>query len=391
MSDRHIDTEDAGTDPKVEPGAQASSLDQEVGENGLLEASQWQLMWIRFRKNRAANVAAVVLGILYIAAAFAGFVAPYDPQTKDVDRIYAPPQRIRIFHEGSLHRPFVYGLIGSLDPETFVRSYEIDRSRVYPVTFFARTDPYEFWGLFDTDVHLIASEGEERMHLLGTDNLGRDLFSRIVYGARISLSIGLVGVFLSIVIGLTVGSISGYFGGRVDNLIQRGMEILRSFPRIPLWMALTAALPQDWTMVQVYLGITVILSLLGWTNLARVARGKVLSIKNEDFVMAAELVGASRARIMFRHLVPSFLSHTIAATTLAIPGMILGETSLSFLGLGLRPPAISWGVLLSTAQNIHTLAAAPWIMYPGLFVIVTVLAFSFLGDGIRDAADPYQQ
>jgi len=355
-------------------------------------ASQWRLMWWKFRKHRVAVAAAAVILTLYLVAVSCEFLAPYPLQYRRTDYVYAPPQRIHLLSERGVEgRPFVYGLRGRRHPETLHRMYEEDTGRIYPVRFFVRGEPYSFWGLFETDVHLVGVEEGGTLFLLGTDSLGRDMLSRIFYGARISLTIGLIGVTLSFVLGLVIGAVSGYYGGWVDTLIQRGLEILRSFPRLPLWMALSAALPQSWTPLQVYFGITVVLSLMGWTGLARVVRGKILSLREEDFATAALLSGASQWRIMWRHLLPSFTSHIIVSLTLAIPGMILGETALSFLGLGLRPPITSWGVLLKEAMNVQAVALHPWLLVPALFVILTVLAFNFVGDGLRDAADPYSR
>jgi peptide/nickel transport system permease protein len=293
---------------------------------------------------------------------------------------------------GAFHGPFVYGTTRSRDPETLRPIFVEDTSLIYPIGFFVSGTPYKLWGVFESNLHLYgiaADPTEQAVFLLGADRLGRDMFSRIVYGARISLSIGLVGVLLSLLLGIVLGGISGYYGGIADNLIQRAIEFVRSVPAIPLWMGLSAALPANWPVVRVYFGITVILSLIGWTGMARVVRGRFLALREEDFVLAARLLGASEMRIILRHMVPSFLSYIIAALTLAVPGMILAETGLSFLGLGLRPPAISWGVLLQEAQNLRSVALAPWVMLPGAAVVISILAFNFLGDGLRDAADPY--
>ena len=355
-------------------------------------ASQWRLMWWKFRKHRVAVASAAVVLVLYLAAALCEFLAPYPLQYRRTEYVYAPPQRIHLFSDAGLEwRPFVYGLRGKRHPETLHRLYEEDRGRRYPVRLLVRGEPYRFWGLFETDLHLVGVEEGGTLFLLGTDSLGRDLLSRIFYGARISLTIGLIGVTIGFVLGLVIGAVSGYYGGWIDNLIQRGIEILRSFPSIPLWMALSAALPQSWTPIQVYFGITLVLSLIGWTGLARVVRGKILSLREEDFATAALVSGASQWRIMWRHLLPSFTSHIIVSLTLTIPGMILGETALSFLGLGLRPPITSWGVLLKEAMNVQAVALHPWLLVPALFVILTVLAFNFVGDGLRDAADPYSR
>jgi peptide/nickel transport system permease protein len=362
----------------------------EAEETELYTASQWKLMWWKFRKHRLATWSGIVILTFYLVAIFCEFLAPYTLRQRDTSHAYAPPQRIRFVSEDGFHlRPFVYGFRGERHPETLRKYYVEDHTRRYPIRLFTRGQPYRLWGLFQTDLHLFGVEDGGTLFLLGTDSMGRDMLSRIIYGSRISLSIGLVGVGLSFVLGLAIGTFSGYYGGWIDNLIQRGIEILRSFPSIPLWMALSAALPASWSPLQIYMGITVVLSFIGWTGLARQVRGKILSLREEDFATAALLAGASQRRIMWRHLLPSFMSHIIVSITLAIPGMILGETALSFLGLGLRPPITSWGVLLKEAQNVQAVAFQPWLLTPVLFVILTVLAFNFVGDGLRDAADPY--
>jgi len=362
-----------------------------LAEQRIAVATQWQLMWWRFRKHRLAIGGTIVLLAFYVVALFADFFAYVDPLESEAQRSLMAPQQVHWFDEGSF-KPYVYALTGTRDPVTFKRVYVPDRSRKIPIVFFGRGEPYELLGLIPSNRHLFAVEGAkagESLFLMGTDMQGRDLWSRLMYATRTSMTIGLVSVALSLVLGVVLGGISGYFGGVIDTVIQRIIEILRSIPTIPLWMGLAAALPADWDVVQVYFAITIIISLIGWTELARVVRGRFISLKEEDFVMAAELVGCSKSRIIFRHMVPSFISHIIAATTLAIPAIIISETSLSFLGLGLRPPAISWGVLLQDAQNIQALVISPWLLIPSIAVIVAVLAFNFMGDGIRDAADPY--
>lgn len=353
-------------------------------------ASQWQLMWWRFKKHKAAMFSSVIIIILYLTAIFAGFVAPYGPNERNSGLNFAPPMKLHFVDEEGFHfRPFAYSYKQKLDPETFERIYKIEKSKKLPLYFFVYADKYKMWGVFETNFHLFGTKKGEKIFLFGTDEFGRDLFTRIIYGGQISMSIGLVGVFSSFILGLILGGISGYFGGAADNIIQRGIEIVRSFPRIPLWMCLSAALPYHWSSIKIYFSITIILSIIGWTGIARVARSKILSLKNEDFVIAARLAGMGEAKIIARHLIPSFMSHIIATITLWIPQMILGETALSFLGIGLRSPAISWGVLLQAAQNVHAVALAPWLLIPGFFVIIFVLSFNFLGDGLRDAADPY--
>jgi peptide/nickel transport system permease protein len=362
-----------------------------AAEQRIAVATQWQLMWWRFRKHKLAVGGTLVLVAFYVVALFADFFAYTDPNESDAQRSLIAPQAIHWFDDGRF-APHVYALKGTRDPVTFKRVYVPDPERKVPVRLFGRGEPYEFLGFIPMERRLFSVEGakaSETLFLMGTDTQGRDVWSRLMYATRTSMTIGLVSVALSLVLGVVLGGISGYFGGVIDNVIQRVIEILRSIPTIPLWMGLAAALPADWSVVQVYFAITIIISLIGWTELARVVRGRFISLKEEDFVMAAELVGCSKSRIIFRHMVPSFVSHIIAATTLAIPAIIISETSLSFLGLGLRPPAISWGVLLQDAQNIQALVISPWLLIPSVAVIVAVLAFNFMGDGIRDAADPY--
>jgi peptide/nickel transport system permease protein len=362
-----------------------------LAEQRIAVATQWQLMWWRFRKHKLAVGGTLVLLGFYLVAVFANFFAYADPQESDAQRSLMAPQPIHWFDEGRF-RPFVYALKGTRDPTTFKRVYTMDASTKIPVVFFGKGEPWKLFGFIPTDRHLLATEGAKAgasLFLMGTDTQGRDLWSRLMYATRTSMTIGLVSVALSLVLGVALGGVSGYFGGVVDTVIQRVIEILRSIPTIPLWMGLAAALPSDWSVIQIYFAITIIISLIGWTELARVVRGRFISLKEEDFVMAAELLGCSKTRIIFRHMVPSFVSHIIAATTLAIPAIIISETSLSFLGLGLRPPAISWGVLLQDAQDIQALVISPWLLITAIPVTVAVLAFNFMGDGIRDAADPY--
>ena len=347
-------------------GSRSSTNDAAAAEERLAVASQLQLTWWRFRRHKLACISGVVVILFYLLAAFADFFATMDPHDTDARRTYAPPQLIRFFDDDWSLRPHVVVLRTRRDPRTFrmVR----DQATKVDLAMFVRGYPYELFGLFETNVHFIGLKNPqpgETLHLLGTDRLGRDLWSRLLVATRVSLTIGLVSV------------------------VQRLIEIIRSMPTIPLWMGLAAALPNTWSVTQIYFAITVIIALLAWTDLARVVRGKFLSLREEDFVTAAELAGAGQMRIIFRHMLPSFLSHIIAATSLALPAMIISETSLSFLGLGLRPPAISWGILLQDAQNIEALALAPWLLAAAVPVITIILAFNFLGDGLRDAADPY--
>ena len=354
-------------------------------------ASQWQLMRRKFVRHKLAIVGLVVLGMLYFAAIFAEFFATQDIAKRDSEHIYAPPQRLRFFsEEGFSFRPFVYPLRLELNLETFRKNYHVDKTRKSYIRYFSRGDEYKLWTLFRSRTHLIGVD-EGTLFLFGTDKFGRDLFSRLLYAARTSLSIGLIGVAMTFVLGCTLGGISGFFGGRSDMAVQRLIEFMQSIPTIPLWMALSAAMPRTWRALQIYFAITVILSIVSWGGLARVVRGKLLQLREEDFVMAATISGSTAAVTITRHLLPSFLSYLIVNLTLAVPGMILGETALSFLGLGLRPPVVSWGVLLQAAQNVRTVALHSWLLIPGLFVIVTVLSFNFVGDGLRDAADPYKQ
>lgn len=355
-------------------------------------ASQWQLIWWRFKKHRLAVASLVFLVMCYLVAIFAEFVAPYKPTSIERIQTFVPPQIVRVWHDGGPHRPFVYELDRSRDPTTARISYVPNREKPLPLQFFVRGEDYKFWGLWNTDIHLFGIDHRrQKVNLLGTDSLGRDLFSRLVYGARVTLSAGLIGVIFAFVLGLFFGSISGYYGGILDATIQRVMEFIRSVPTIPLWMGLAAALPIVWDPLFVYVLITLILALIGWTHLARVVRSRFLSLRTEDYVMAARLSGASEYRVITRHMLPAMTSYIIAAMTLAVPEMILGETALSFLGLGLRPPVVSWGVLLQDAQNLRSISLAPWLLTPGLAVVLVVLAFNFLGDGLRDAADPYGQ
>jgi peptide/nickel transport system permease protein len=353
-------------------------------------ASQWQMMWWRFRRHRVAVIAGVVLLLLYGSVLISEFLAPYNLHTRNIDFIYAPPQTVHFFQDGKFVGPYVEGFDYRLDLTNLKRVYTPDPAKIEPIRFFCHGDSYKYWGLIEGDVHLFCPAEGGTLFLLGTDRLGRDMLSRILYGARISLTIGLMGVSVTFLLGITIGGLAGYYGGWVDNVAQRIIEVVRSIPHIPLWLALSAILPVDWSPLLIYFGITVILGLIDWTGLARAVRSKLLSLREEDFCVAAQLMGASPRRIIFRHLLPSFASHLIASVTLAIPSMILGETALSYLGLGLRPPITSWGVLLNEAQNINAVALYPWLLLPVLPVIVVVLAFNFLGDGLRDAADPYK-
>ncbi len=361
-------------------------------ETRIAVATQRQLIWWRFKKHKLAVLSAIIVLAFYLMAVFADFIAYAPPFDTQATRSYIPPQPIHWFNAHGQFDPQVYALKGRRDLRTFKLSYTPDPSEPRDLVLFAHGYAYRLFGLFPTDIHLLGIESgspTDALFLFGTDQLGRDVFSRLVLATRTSLTIGLVGVVLSLVLGVLLGGISGLSGGWVDMVIQRVIEILRSVPTIPLWMGLAAAIPTNWSPEQVYFAITIIISLIGWTELARVVRGRFLALREEDFITAAELAGASRMRIIFKHMVPSFLSHIIAAISLALPAMIISETTLSFLGLGLRPPAISWGVMLQDAQNLETLGLAPWLLIAAVPVIVVILAFNFLGDGLRDAADPY--
>ena len=365
-----------------------------IVEKKVFVAGQWRLFWWKFRRHRLALASLVVVALLYVVALFAEAVAPFPPDASNSRFTYAPRQPFHFFQataEGWRFAPHVEGLTTKIDPVAVRRTFVPDPTRPIPVGFFVQSQPYLLMGALPIETKLFGPlDRTQPMYLFGADRLGRDIFSRVVYGARVSLSIGLVGVAVSLFLGILLGGISGYFGGAVDTVIQRVIEFLRSVPTIPLWMGMAAAVPLNWPPLRTYFVITLIISLIGWTSLAREVRGKFLSLRNEDFVIAARLDGMSEIGIIFKHLVPSFLSHIIATLTLAIPAMILAETSLSFLGIGLQPPIVSWGVLLQEAQNVRAVSQAPWLLFvPGGAVVISVLAFNFLGDGLRDAADPY--
>ena len=355
-------------------------------------ASQFQLMWWKFKKHRLALIGMSLLAVFIFIALFAEFLSPYGPAVRTPNYLFGRPQALHFVDaEGKFHlRPFTYALTAAMDPETFLLEVKEDTDKPWPVYFFVKGDPYKMWGLVESDIHLFGVE-EGHLHLLGTDQLGRDILSRLFHATRTSLTIGVVGLVISFFLGLIIGGISGFFGGGIDDAIQRFIEFIRSIPTLPLWMAIAAALPKEWSPQRVYFTITILLGLLGWTHLARRVRGKLLSLREEDFVVAARIAGSSNTRIIARHLLPSFLSYIIVDLSISFPYMILAETSLSFIGLGLRAPVISWGTLLQDAQNIQAIALYPWLFTPVAFVITSVMAFSFVGDGMRDAADPYSR
>ncbi|WP_312946929.1 ABC transporter permease [Agrobacterium sp.] len=360
------------------------------GMAGIARASQLKLMWWQFKQHKLALFSGIFLILAYFAIIIAEFLAPYNLHTRNVEQIYAPPQSVHLFHDGKFIGPFVYGRTMSLEMEDLKRVYTDNPNDIQQLRFFCRGDSYRFWGLFESNTHLVCPAKDGEFFFLGTDRLGRDVLSRIIYGARISLTIGLFGVTMSFILGIVIGGLAGYRGGVFDLIVQRIIEVLQSIPSIPLWLALAAIMPVTWSPILVYLGITVILGMLDWTGLARAVRSKLLALREEDYVLAAQLMGASTRRIIGLHLIPGFMSHLIASATLTIPGMILGETALSFLGLGLRPPITSWGILLTEARSVSVIALYPWLLLPTLPVVLVILAFNFLGDGLRDAADPFK-
>ncbi|CDX30313.1 MULTISPECIES: ABC transporter permease [unclassified Mesorhizobium] len=359
-------------------------------QSKVFQASQLRLMWWKFRRHRLALISGIFLAALYLGILICEFLAPYNLHTRNMDYIYSPPQQVHLFHNGQFVGPFVYGRQMTLDMDTLKRNYMDKQDDVQRIRFFCKGDSYRFWGLIEGDRHLVCPAENGQLFLAGTDRLGRDVLSRIIYGARISLTIGLVGIGFSFLLGIVIGGLAGYHGGIFDLIVQRIIEVLQSIPSIPLWLALAAIMPITWSPILIYFGITVILGLLHWTGLARAVRSKLLALREEDYVLAAQLMGASSSRIIRRHLIPGFMSHLIATATISIPGMILGETALSFLGLGLRAPITSWGILLTEARSVSVIAFYPWLLLPILPVILVILAFNFLGDGLRDAADPYK-
>jgi len=375
--------------------SKSKKVDSAQKDEAFFRASQWQLVWWKFRRHKLAQMAMVVLGILYFIAIFAEFVSPFDPLHRMKEFTGMTPSPIRIIDaQGSLRLPFVYKPIQARHPETLRPIYKEDTSQLFPIKFFVQGDDYKLWGLIPGNIHLYGTglQPDNKIipvFILGADTLGRDVLSRIFFAGRISLTVGLIGIVLAFFFGLMLGGLAGFFGGLIDEVIMRVIDVLISLPQIPLWMSLAAALPQDWPQLQTYLYVTVILSIFGWTSLARTVRGKLLSLREEDYVMAARLDGEHEGSIITRYMLPGFASYIIVSLTISIPGMILGETALSFLGLGLQSPIISYGVLLQDAQNLQTISQLPWLLWPVAFVVLAVLMFNFLGDGLRDAADPY--
>ncbi|MBA3379023.1 MAG: ABC transporter permease [Chloroflexia bacterium] len=380
----------------LESGApERVELTEETGrkESTVYVASQWKLMWWKFKRHKLAMIGLTIVVILYLIAIFAEVLSTRNPNEVNAAYTYAPPQRLGLFREEDGERVFglhVNGYQSEIDQETLARTFTIDEDQIVPVGFWVKGFEYNLFGFIPFDRHLIGPEDPTQpFYLLGADRLGQDLYSRLIVGTRISMSIGLIGVTISLILGIILGGISGYFGGAADTIIQRLIEFLQSIPTIPLWLGLAAALPPTWSPLRTYFGITLILSIIGWTGLARVVRGRFLSLREEEFVTAARLDGSGEMRIILRQMLPSFTSHIIASITLAIPAVILAETALSFLGLGLRSPINSWGVLLQEAQNIRSVSTAPWLLLPGVMVVLAVISLNFLGDGLRDAADPY--
>ncbi len=375
------------SDTPFDPDATENNAEQRAVA---AQASQLKLMWWHFRRHKMALWSGIFLIVIYFTILISEFLAPYDLHSRNTDFLYAPPQAVHIFRDGQLVRPYTYGRDVTLDMVTLKWNYADDPTDIQPLRFFCHGDRYEFWGLFKADLHLVCPAEGGQLFLLGTDRLGRDVLSRTIYGARISLTIGILGVMMSFVLGIIIGGLAGYHGGVFDLIVQRVIEVLQSIPSIPMWMALAAIIPVTWSPILVYIGITIVLGMLDWTGLARAVRSKLLALREEDYVLAAQLMGAKSSRIIGRHLIPGFMSHLIASATLTIPGMILGETALSFLGIGLRAPITSWGILLTEARSVNIIALYPWLLFPVVPVILVILAFNFLGDGLRDAADPYK-
>ncbi len=376
---RYVD--DAPYDPNI---------DLSEPERKDMDASNTALVWRRFKRHKLGFFSGLFLFISYLLLPFAGFLSPYTPNERNADHLYHPPQFVHWWHEGDFIGPFVYPTTAEADLEQFRWTYEVDRTRPMPLLFFCERTPYRLMGLFETKRHLVCAPSGATLFVLGSDRLGRDVMSRILYGAQLSLTVGIIGITVSFILGIGFGAIAGYFGGWIDWVVNRAVEILRSLPELPLWLALSAAVPSNWGPVSVFFIISIILGLLDWPGLARAVRAKFLSLREEEYVRAAEMMGAKPGRVIRRHMLPNFMSHLIASATLSIPAMILGETALSFLGLGLRAPAVSWGVMLNDAQNLASIEIYPWTAIPMLPIVIVVLAFNFLGDGLRDSLDPYK-
>ena len=371
-------------DAPYDPNVDISAIDRAD-----MDAPNWLLVWRKFRRHRLGLLSAIFLFFAYAFIPIAGFISPYTPNERSAEHLFHPPQAINFWHEGEFIGPFVYPTTGAPDLENFQWVYETDTTRPMPLQFFCRKTEYNLAGFIPTERHLFCAPEGATVFIFGSDRLGRDVFSRISYGAQLSLTVGLIGITVSFLIGITLGAMAGYFGGWVDWVVNRAIEILRSLPELPLWLALSAAVPSNWGPVSVFFIISIILGLLDWPGLARAVRSKFLSLREEEYVRAAEMMGAKPGRVIRRHLLPNFMSHLIASATLSIPAMILGETALSFLGLGLRAPAVSWGVMLNDAQNLASIEIYPWTAIPMLPIVIVVLAFNFLGDGLRDSLDPY--
>ncbi|MEQ3672509.1 ABC transporter permease [Pseudophaeobacter sp.] len=374
--------DDAPYDP------QASLLELERKD---LDAPNWVLIWRKFKTHKLGLISGAFLLICYLLLPVVGFIAPYGPNQRMSENLYSPPQSINFFHDGEFIGPFIYPMTSEADLETFQWVFKPDLDNPLKLEFFCQAERYNIAGLIPSNTHLFCAPEGATLFLWGSDRLGRDIFSRILYGAQLSLTVGLIGISVSFVLGIFFGSIAGYFGGKIDWVINRVIEVLRSLPELPLWLALSAAVPSNWSPVAVFFIISVILGILDWPGLARSVRAKFLSLREEEYVRAAEMMGASSGRVIRKHLIPNFMSHLIASATLSIPAMILGETALSFLGLGLRAPAVSWGVMLNDAQNLASIEIYPWTAIPMLPIVIIVLAFNFFGDGLRDSLDPYQQ
>ncbi len=374
----------------IDEAPYSDDVDLSALERSDMDASNWVLTWRKFKRHKLGLISGIFLLICYLILPIAGFIAPYTPNERSADYLYAPPQSINLWHQGQFIGPYVYAIDATADLVNFRWSYETDETTPMPLEFFCEGSEYKLFGFVPSDTHLFCAPEGATVFLWGSDRLGRDVFSRILYGAQLSLTVGLIGITVSFVLGIFFGAIAGYFGGNIDWIINRVIEILRSLPELPLWLALSAAVPSNWSPVSVFFIISIIRGRLDWPGLARAVRAKFLSLREEEYVRAAEMMGAKPGRVIRKHLLPNFMSHLIASATLSIPAMILGETALSFLGLGLRAPAVSWGVMLNDAQNLASIEIYPWTAIPMLPIIFVVLAFNFLGDGLRASLDPYK-